>query len=91
MRNELENILKTATRELALRERADATQEQMAEALFMSTRSYSDIECGVTACGALTLALLLMRLPSADPFLQSLRGQFERGMQKQKGEEDLVR
>lgn len=90
MRNELENILKSATRELALKERAEDTQEQMAEALYMSPRSYSDIECGVNACSALTLALLLMRLPSADPFLGDLRRQFEAVIRRKEQEEDIA-
>lgn len=78
MRNELENTLKNATRELALREREKEglTQEIMAEALYMSTRSYSDIECGITSCGALTVVLLLLRLQEPELFLQELKREF---------------
>ena len=91
MRNELENILKNATRELALQERKDFTQEKMAEELYMSPRSYSDIECGVNSCGALTTVLLLMRLPSADPFLQDLRRRFDRMIRKKEGREEALK
>ena len=80
MREEMKLILKSATRSLALREREKegSTQEKMAEELFMSKRSYADIECGVNACSALTTVLLLMRLPSADAFLLQLKQDFEK-------------
>ena len=79
MRNEMQAILKAEMRIVAINEREhdDITQEQMAELLFMNPRSYSDIECGVTACGALTTVLLLMRMQDSEEFLQDLRLKFD--------------
>jgi transcriptional regulator with XRE-family HTH domain len=79
MRNEMQAILKAEMRIVAINEREhdDITQEQMAELLFMNPRSYSDIECGVTACGALTTVLLLMRMQDPEEFLQDLRLKFD--------------
>ena len=79
MRNEMQAILKAEMRMAAISEREhdDITQEKMAELLFMNPRSYSDIECGVTACGALTTVLLLMRMKSPEEFLRGLRSKFD--------------
>ena len=72
-------ILKHEFRDLALRERErlGLTQKQMAETLEMSERSYSDIESGVSACGALTIVLLLISIPDPKEFLQIIRQEFE--------------
>ena len=43
----------------------------------MSERSYSDIESGVSACGALTIVLLLISIPDSEDFLQIIRQEFE--------------
>ena len=50
MRQEKEQIIKTAFRALALktRERLDLTQKEMADRLDMCERSYFDIEAGKT-------------------------------------------
>ena len=75
----MNNILKHNFRELALRERVrlGLTQKQMAEVLIMSERSYADIESGVSACGALTVTLLLINLSDPKAFLQKLQKDFE--------------
>ena len=75
----MNNILKHDFRELALRERErlGLTQRQMAETLVMSERSYADIESGVSACGALTVTLLLISLPNPNDFLQKIRKDFD--------------
>lgn len=79
MRNEMEAIIKDTFRVLALKTRAahDLTQEQMAEALVMVPRSYTDIESGVHMCGTLTAILLL--LDQSDPLavLEELKQKFE--------------
>jgi len=80
MRDEFETILKNEMRIIVLKLRADLhlTQSQMAEALYMSTRSYADIESGASACGALTVVLLIMMLPRPNEFLESLKLSFEK-------------
>ena len=79
MREELNNILKHEFRELAIcrREELGFTQREMAEALVMSERSYADIERGVSACGVLTVALLLIGLTDSNEFLMQLKNKFE--------------
>ena len=61
MRNDMEILLKQEFRVMALRsrERHRLTQSGMAEALCMSTGSYSEIEAGVSGVGLLTGILLL--------------------------------
>ena len=75
----MEQILKKEMRNVAieLREQLELTQEQMSEELFMSLRSYSDIECGITLSGSLTTILLLMKMSDPGAFLQGLRLKFE--------------
>ena len=77
MRTKMEAIVKSNLRTLALRTRARRalTQEQMAEALSMSVRSYIDIEAGVSMCGTLTALLLLMEQEAPASLLSELRGQ----------------
>ncbi len=79
MRNQMEIILKQELRNIALKERGEYgfTQDQMSEHLVMSTRSYCDIECGETSCGALTTVLLLMSLSDPNAFLRDLKCKFE--------------
>lgn len=79
MRHELESIIKTEFRSLALKTRArfDITQEQMAERLAMGIRSYYDIESGVCMCGSLTILLLLMDQPDPAAVLGELKQKFK--------------
>lgn len=54
------------------------TQENIAERLEMSLRSYSDIYLRKTCCSALTLVLFLLYCcDNASDFLNNLREQFE--------------
>ena len=80
MRNELQAIIKTYLRGLALRTRArmGLTQEQMAEHLSMNTRSYIDIERGVCMCGTLTTLILLMDQPDPLVALSELEEKFKK-------------
>lgn len=80
MRNELETIIKDTFRVLALKARAshNLTQEQMAEALAMVPRSYTDIESGVHMCGTLTAILLLIDHPDPVSVLAELKEKFEK-------------
>lgn len=80
MRAEMEAILKETFRDLALKLRYERkiTQHKMAEALVMSERSYEDIECGRSACGALTICLLLIECEDANKILADLRVEFEK-------------
>ncbi len=53
------------------RERLELSQEEMAELLYMSTSSYSDIETGVTNCvGTLTATRLLNLQEDPSVFLR---------------------
>ena len=80
MRNELEKIIKDTFRVLAIKSRAahELTQEQMAEALAMVPRSYTDIESGVHMCGTLTAILLLIDHPDPASVLGELKEKFEK-------------
>lgn len=80
MRNEMEAMIKTEFRSLALKTRArfDITQEQMAERLAMGIRSYVDIESGVCMCGTLTALLLLMDQPDPSAVLADLKAKFKK-------------
>lgn len=51
---------------LSLRLRLGLTQEQMAERLRVSTRSYSDIEHGKSCCSGTTLMFLLLLAEESD-------------------------
>ncbi len=78
MRQELERILGEELRYLAIRtrERLGLTQHEMAERLEMRESSYSDIETGRTACGALTEALLLNMQDDPKEFLSLVMARF---------------
>ncbi len=80
MRTIIEKQLKKELRELAIKERARLgyTQEQMAEVLMMSPRSYSDIESGENSCGSLTTIILLMNMNCPDEYLKKLKNAFEK-------------
>ena len=79
MRHNMEKELKEVFRVHALKARHDynLTQAKMAEALVMSERSYEDIENGVSACGTLTVILLLLQMEDRDAFLSDLREKLE--------------
>ena len=74
MRREMERILKEEFRILAIRtrNRLGITQKEMGRRLFMSESSYSDIETGKSACGALSEALLLEMQCDPKEFLKKL-------------------
>lgn len=80
MRKHYETIFKHFFCTYLFRTRCDQniTQEEMAEQLAMSTRSYVDLDHGKTGCSGLTLALFLVyvcRSPTA--FLEDLRNAFD--------------
>jgi transcriptional regulator with XRE-family HTH domain len=76
----MNEILKEESRALArdLRFLYELTQDEMAERLHMATRSYADIESGESACGQLTLMLLLQMLRDEDrlAFVDRVNGRF---------------
>lgn len=78
MRNKMEAILKETLRDLCLKTRYDRglTQNKMSEALLMSERSYEEIECGRSACGALTAVLLLIESERSPQAIENLRKSF---------------
>ncbi len=71
----MELIMKKEFRVLVLRfyETENLTQEKMAEALLMDRRSYAAIVSGKSACGGLTILLLLTHLKDPNAFLQQLK------------------
>ena len=82
MRKHYSDILKTQFYHRIIETRATLglTQEQMAEALAMSARSYMYLDHGKHSCSALTLSLyLIYYCPDVDAFLQELKTAFEKG------------
>lgn len=81
MRKHYTKVLKTFLRSKLLNSRAELgiSQEDMADRLSMSGRSYVDLEHGETGGGAVTLALFLVYF-CEDPvqFQTELREAFER-------------
>lgn len=81
MRRHYTKVLKSFFHQELFRSRVDLgiTQEEMADKLSMSSRTYVDLDHGKTGCSALTLALFLIYI-CADPlgFLEELRDAFER-------------
>lgn len=81
MRRHYTKVLKSFFHQKLFRSRVDLgiTQEEMADKLSMSSRTYVDLDHGKTGCSALTLALFLIYI-CADPlgFLEELRDAFER-------------
>lgn len=71
----MKTILKSELRSLALktREQLGLKQSEMAEALAMCDRSYSDIETGACMCGTLTAILLLLEQPDPNEILQGIK------------------
>lgn len=61
-----------------IRSATDITQEEMADRLLISCRSYSDLDNGYSCCSGLTLTLFLTRVcPSPLAFLQELSLAFD--------------
>ncbi len=78
MREEYERILGEELRYLAIetRERLGLTQKEMGKRLQMCESSYSDIETGRSACGALTKTLLLNIQDEPKEFLDRVMAKF---------------
>ena len=80
-RTELQRIFQTVMAgELEqYRKRNGLTQERMAQKLKLSVRTYADLEHGICAPSAATLAIYLSQLPIADQrrLLETLRDAWE--------------
>ena len=78
IKNKMEIILKETLRDLCLKTRYNRrlTQSKMAEALLMSERSYEEIKCGTSVCGALTSVLLLLESECSPQVIDHLRRSF---------------
>ena len=85
IRDNLEVILGEEFRFLAIktRERLQLTQREMGDRLQMSESSYSDIETGKYACGALTEALLLDMQDDPKAFLDGVTRRFAEWYEKE--------
>lgn len=85
MRHDLEKILGTALRFLAIktRDQLNLTQKEMGKRLHMSESSYSDIETGRTTCGTLTTILLLDMQDDPKIFLNQLDKEFASWYEKE--------
>ena len=85
MREEMEHVLKQMLRALALetRSRLGLTQKEMSELLSMGERSYYDIESGNYKCGTLTAFLLLVMQEDPDLFLDTVREEFDRILERE--------
>ena len=60
------------------RNKLGVTQEEMADRLMMSCRSYSDLDNGIPCCSGLTLALFLTTIcPDPAAFLEELKEAFD--------------
>ena len=81
----MEHVLKQRLRVLALetRSRLGLTQKEMSELLSMGERSYFDIESGNYKCGTLTAFLLLVLQEDPTPFLDTVRDEFDRILEKE--------
>lgn len=81
MRNLYSQILKNIfyTNIITTRAKLGLTQEQMAEKLVMSARSFMEIDHGKHSCSALTLSLYLIYFCDDVPkFLDTLKAEFEK-------------
>lgn len=85
MRHDLEKILGTELRFLAIKTRNQLklTQKEMGIKLHMSESSYSDIETGRTTCGTLTTVLLLDMQDDPKIFLKQLNKEFSSWYEKE--------
>lgn len=81
----MEHVLKQRLRVLALetRSRLGLTQKEMSELLSMGERSYFDIESGNYKCGTLTAFLLLVLQEDPNIFLDTVRDEFDRILEKE--------
>lgn len=82
MRKTYTQILRVVFSKQLIRTRAalGITQEEMADRLSMSTRSYSDLDNGYSCCSGLTLALYLTQVcPEPMIFLNELNAAFRDG------------
>lgn len=81
----MEHVLKQRLRMLALetRSRLGLTQKEMSELLSMGERSYFDIESGNYKCGTLTAFLLLVLQEDPNIFLDTVRDEFDRILEKE--------
>ncbi len=70
----------------AYRQKAGITQEAMAERLYMSTRSYCDLEGGKSGFSAATLILFLALQPD-DELIKIIREFYKLVMEVWEGEE----
>ncbi len=80
MRSKMEKLLGEEFRVLAIqtRDRLHLTQKEMSKRLAMSESSYSDIETGRTACGALSEILLLNMQEDPNDFLSEVHAKFQK-------------
>lgn len=80
MRSKMEKMLGEEFRFLAIqtRDRLHLTQKEMSKRLAMSESSYSDIETGRTACGALSEILLLCMQEDPNDFLSEIDAKFQK-------------
>ncbi len=81
MRDQYNQILKDFFHDKVFHTRVEIlgiTQEEMADRLALSCRSYADLDHGKSSCGAVTLVLFLMYV-SNDPhgFLEELHYAFD--------------
>ena len=79
MRRKIEAVVRDEFRTLAIRMRddLDLTQDKMSEELFMSERSYSDIENGHSTCGTVTAMLMLSKVDDPLGFIVRMNTRFE--------------
>lgn len=85
MRSSCAEILRIRFRRalMAARVEAGIGRTEMAQILCMSLRSYSDLERGAASCGAVTLALFLVRVcPDPVAFLADLREAMSRELEE---------
>ncbi len=76
MRESCADVLRVRFRHKLITVRADMklTQDEMAQLLSMSLRSYTELERGKSGCSATTLVLFLIRIcPDPITFLNELR------------------
>ena len=79
MRRHYTKVLKSFFHQELFRSRVDLgiTQEEMADKLSMSSRTYVDLDHGKTCCSAVTLALFLVYVcEDVHTFLEELRHAF---------------
>lgn len=84
MRSTYAEAIKTYFRRklVAVRSDLNITQEEMAQALSMSLRSYNDLENGKSCCSATTLVLFLIKVcPDPIQFIGELRKVIERELE----------